>query len=58
MLMPDDTAGREISTKDKRQADVLWKVLWLVRLAIPGYVLYGIYLYWTMPPSAYLAGGY
>jgi hypothetical protein len=57
MLMPDDTAGREIDAKDKRQADVLWKVLWLVRLAIPGYVLYGIYLYWTMPTSAYLITG-
>jgi hypothetical protein len=55
--MPDDTAGREIDARDKRQADVLWKVLWLVRLAIPGYVLYGIYLYWTMPTSAYLITG-
>ena len=58
MLMPDDTAGREIEAKDKRQADVLWKVLWLTRLVIPGYVFYALYLYWTMPPSAYLTGGY
>jgi len=49
---------REISAKDKRTADVLWKILWLTRLAIPGYVLYAIYLYWTLPPSAYLTGGH
>jgi hypothetical protein len=58
MLVQDDTAGREISVTDKRQADVLWKVLWLTRLVIPGYVIYAIYLYWTMEPSAYLSGGY
>jgi hypothetical protein len=56
--MPDDTKGREIEAKDKRQADVLWKVLWLTRLVIPGYVLYALYLYWTLPPSAYLLGGH
>ena len=56
--MQDDTAGREISVADKRTADVLWKVLMLTRLVIPGYVLYAIYLYWTLPPSAYLSGGY
>jgi hypothetical protein len=58
MLVQDDTAGREISTSDKRQADVLWKILMLTRLVIPGYVLYALYLYWTLPPSAYLTGGY
>ena len=58
MLMKDDTAGREISVQDKRVADVLWTILGLTRLVIPAYVLYAIYLYWTMPPSAYLGGGY
>jgi hypothetical protein len=58
MHLQDDTSGREISAKDKRTADVLWKILWLTRLAIPGYVLYAIYLYWTLPPSAYLTGGH
>jgi len=56
--MKDDTAGREISVQDKRVADVLWTILGLTRLVIPAYVLYAIYLYWTMPPSAYLGGGY
>jgi hypothetical protein len=58
MLVQDDTAGRDISASDKRTADVLWKILMLTRLVIPGYVLYALYLYWTLPPSAYLTGGY
>jgi hypothetical protein len=58
MHLQDDTLGREIPSNDKRQADVLWKILMLTRLVIPGYVVYAIYLYWTLPPSAYLSGGY
>jgi hypothetical protein len=58
MLVQDDTAGRDISASDKLTADLLWKVLMLTRLVIPGYVLYALYLYWTLPPSAYLTGGY
>jgi hypothetical protein len=58
MHVQDDTAGRVIPDRDKRTADLLWKVLMLTRLVIPGYVLYAIYLYWTLPPSAYLSGGY
>ena len=58
MHLQDDTLGREISASDKRTADVLWTILMLTRLVIPGYVLYAIYLYWTLPPSAYLLTGY
>ncbi|PZR80549.1 MAG: hypothetical protein DLM68_19385 [Hyphomicrobiales bacterium] len=58
LLLQDDTLGREISAKNKRQADVLWKILMAMRLVIPGYVIYAIYLYWTMPPSAYLLTGH
>jgi hypothetical protein len=58
MHLQDDTLGREISAKDKRVADVFWTILMATRLVIPGYVLYAIYLYWTMPPSSYLSGGY
>jgi hypothetical protein len=58
MHLQDDTLGREISAKDKRTADALWTILMATRLVIPGYVLYAIYLYWTMPPSVYLSGGY
>jgi hypothetical protein len=58
MHLQDDTLGREISAKDKRQADILWNILMATRLVIPAYVVYAIYLYYTLPPSAYLAGGY
>lgn len=58
MLMQDDTAGRGMSAKDKRVADVLWNILLLTRLVIPAYALYALYLYWTSAPSAYLTGGY
>ncbi len=58
LLLQDDTLGREISAKNKRDADVLWKILMAMRLVIPGYALYAIYLYWTMPLSAYLLTGH
>jgi hypothetical protein len=58
VLIKDDTTGREISASDKRTANALWTILMLTRLVIPAYVLYAIYLYWTMPPSSYLSGGY
>lgn len=57
MLMKDDTSSHKISEKDQRTADVLWKILLLTRLVIPVYVIYAIYLYWTMQPSAYLLNG-
>ena len=58
MHLQDDTLGREISAKEKRQADIFWNILMATRLVIPAYVVYAIYLYYTLPPSAYLAGGY
>jgi nitrate/nitrite-specific signal transduction histidine kinase len=58
MLPQDDTLSREIAAKNKRQADVLWKILIAMRLVIPAYVIYVIYLSWTMPPSAYLLTGH
>lgn len=58
MLPEKAVTSHEVSPKDKRQADVLWTIMWLTRLVIPAYVIYAIYLYWTLPPSAYLTGGY
>ncbi len=58
MLPEKLVTSHEVSPKDKRQADVLWTIMWLTRLVIPAYVIYAIYLYWTLPPSAYLTGGY
>jgi len=57
MLLQDDTAGREIEANDQRTAKVLWWVMMATRLVIPAYVFYAIYLYWTLPPSAYLLTG-
>ena len=58
MLMNDDTAGHEISEKDRRAAAIFWWILIATRFVIPLYVIYAIYLYWTMPPDAYLKDGY
>jgi len=59
MIVQDDTADREISARDKRQADVLWKILLATRFVIPVYVCYAIYLYWTLPDTVrYSGGGY
>jgi hypothetical protein len=58
MLAEEETLKAEIAARNKRQADVLWKILMLMRLVIPAYVVYVIYLYWTMPPSAYLLTGH
>ena len=57
MIVQDDTEGRDIEAKDKRQADILWKVLLATRLVIPVYVIYAIYLYWTMPIATHWNGG-
>jgi hypothetical protein len=58
ILSQEETLKAEIAARNKRQADVLWKILMLMRLVIPAYVVYVIYLYWTMPPSAYLLTGH
>jgi hypothetical protein len=58
MLPTKPSLDSKIAARNKRQADVLWKILMLMRLVIPAYVLYVIYLYWTVPPSAYLLTGH
>jgi hypothetical protein len=58
MLSQEETLKAETAARNKRQAAVLWKILMLMRLVIPAYVIYVIYLYWTMPPSAYLLTGH
>ena len=44
--------------RDARAAKVFWWILMAMRMVIPLYVIYAIYLYWTLPTSAYLSGGY
>ncbi len=47
-----------ITAKNKRQADMLMKILMATRVVIPAYVIYVIYLYLTVPPSSYLLTGH
>ena len=42
--------------RDKRAAKVLWYVLMALRFIIPAYMLYVVYLYWTVPIAPYLQG--
>ena len=42
--------------KDERAAKVLWYLLMALRFVISAYMLYVVYLYWTMPISPYLQG--
>jgi accessory gene regulator protein AgrB len=58
MSHEDEVLEAKIVDRDKRQAAVFWWILVAMRLVIPLSVIYAIYLYWTLPPSAYLAGGY
>ena len=54
-----ETEESKIAARDKRAADVFWWILMACRLVIPLYVLYAIYLYWTLPVAVrYSGGGY
>lgn len=56
MTEQNEALEARIAERDRRQAAVFWWILMAMRLVIPLYVFYAIYLYWTLPPSAYLAG--
>jgi hypothetical protein len=56
MSSQEESLESKIAAKDKRMAAVFWWILMAMRMVIPLYVLYAIYLYWTLPPSAYLTG--
>jgi hypothetical protein len=58
MLSHEETLKAEIAARDKRAAAVFWWILMAMRMVIPLYVLYAIYLYWTLPPSHYLLTGH
>jgi hypothetical protein len=45
--------------RDKQAAKVFWWILMAMRLVIPLYVFYALYLYWTLPVAVrYSGGGY
>jgi hypothetical protein len=58
MLSQEEILKAEIAARGKRAAAVFWWILMAMRAVIPLYVIYAIYLYWTLPTSAYLSGGY
>ena len=58
MPQEEEFLESKIAARDKRQAAVFWWILIAMRLVIPLYVGYAIYLYWNLPPTAYLWGGY
>ncbi|WGJ14853.1 hypothetical protein QEV83_00580 [Methylocapsa sp. D3K7] len=58
ILSQEEILKAEIAEKDRRAAAVFWWILMAMRAVIPLYVIYAIYLYWTLPTSAYLSGGY
>jgi hypothetical protein len=58
ILSQEETLKAEIAARDKRAAAVFWWILMAMRMVIPLYVLYAIYLYWTLPPSNYLLTGH
>lgn len=47
---------RKKAERDARDAKILWYILMALRVVIPAYMLYVVYLYWTTPFSAYLQG--
>jgi hypothetical protein len=51
ILSQEEILKAEIAAKDKRAAAVFWWILMAMRAVIPLYVIYAIYLYWTLPPS-------
>ncbi|HXW70862.1 MAG TPA: hypothetical protein VEK34_05410 [Methylocella sp.] len=47
----------DISARDKQAANVFWWILMAMRLVIPLYVAYAVYLYWTLPTAVRWSGG-
>jgi hypothetical protein len=58
MSSQEELLESKIAARDKRAAAVFWWILMAMRMVIPLYVLYAIYLYWTLPPSSYLLTGH
>jgi hypothetical protein len=43
-------------SRNERDAKALWWLLMSLRFVIPAYMLYVVYLYWTVPIAPYLQG--
>jgi hypothetical protein len=46
--VPQETAW-EAKIKNDRGAKALWRLMMALRVVIPGYMLYLVYLYWSTP---------
>ena len=53
---PKTATDGERAAKDKQAAKVLWWILMVLRVVIPAYMLYVVYLYWTTPIPPNLQG--
>jgi hypothetical protein len=54
--MPKEKSSTDPKVKDERAAKVLWWLMMSLRFIIPAYMLYVVYLYWTVPIAPYLQG--
>lgn len=48
----------EAKIKNDRRARALWWLMMALRVVIPGYMLYLVYLYWSTPVPDYLQHPY
>jgi hypothetical protein len=55
--VPQETSW-ETKIKNDRGAKALWWLMMALRVVIPGYMLYLVYLYWTTPVPDYLQHPY
>jgi hypothetical protein len=55
--VPQETPW-ETRIKNDRGAKALWWLLMALRVVIPGYMLYLVYLYWSTPVPDYLQHPY
>jgi predicted nucleic acid-binding Zn ribbon protein len=52
--VPENKSSADKKKKDERDAKILWYLMMALRVVIPAYMLYVVYLYWTIPLSPYL----
>jgi hypothetical protein len=52
--VPEKKPSADKRKRDERDAKILWYLMMALRVMIPAYMLYVVYLYWTVPLSPYL----
>lgn len=56
--VPQEMSTWEAKIKNDRGAKALWWLMMGLRVVIPGYMLYLVYLYWSTPVPDYLQHPY